>query len=90
MPCLLAVLALAFPRVVFFILWLFTGFFRPIHSMIALILGFLFLPLTTIVYAWFARTGDTSSGTFLIAIVVAAIFDLGLFGHGEWRPRSRY
>ena len=90
MPCLVAVLAVAFPRVVFFVLWLFTTFFRPIHSILVLILGFLFLPLTTIVYAWFARTGETGSTVFLVAIVIAALFDLGLLGHGEWRRRSRY
>jgi hypothetical protein len=90
MPCLLAILALAFPRVVFVVLWLFTSFFRSISSMIVLILGFLFLPLTTIVYAYFANTGHPADAVFVVVIVLAALFDLGVIGHGEWRRRARY
>jgi hypothetical protein len=90
MPCLLAILAVAFPRIVFAVLWLFTNFFRSIESMIVLILGFLFLPLTTIVYAWFSNTGHPVDAVFLVVIIIAALFDLGLIGHGEWRRRGRY
>jgi hypothetical protein len=87
MPCILALIALAFPRVVFAVLWLFTNFFRAIPSMIVLILGFLILPLTTIVYAYFANTGHPTDAVFLIVIIVAALFDLGLIGHGAYRRR---
>ena len=87
MPCILALIALAFPRVVFVVLWLFTNFFRAIPSMIVLILGFLILPLTTIVYAYFANTGHPTDAVFLIVIIVAALFDLGLIGHGAYRRR---
>ena len=90
MPCLIAILALAFPRVVFVVLWLFTSFFRAIPSIIVLILGFLFLPLTTIVYAYFTNTGHPVDAVFLIVIIVAALFDLGIIGHGEWHRRRRY
>ena len=89
MPCLLAVLALAFPRVIFFLLWLLTSFFRSIPSMIMLILGFLLLPLTTIAYAYFTNTGHPRDAVFLVVIVVAALFDLGVLGHGATR-RRRY
>ena len=87
MPCLLALIALAFPRVVFVVLWLFTNFFRAIPTMIVLILGFLILPLTTMVYAYFANTGHPTDAVFLIVILVAALFDLGLIGHGAYRRR---
>ena len=89
MPCLLALVALAFPRVVFAVLWLFTNFFRAIPSMIILILGFLLLPLTTIVYAYFLNTSHPTDTVFLIVIIIAALFDLGLIGHGAYR-RRRY
>jgi hypothetical protein len=87
MPCILALIALAFPRVVFAVLWLFTNFFRAVPSMIVLILGFLILPLTTIVYAYFANTGHPTDAVFLIVIIVAALFDLGVIGHGAYRRR---
>jgi hypothetical protein len=87
MPCLLAILALAFPRVVFALLWLFTNFFRSISSMIVLILGFLILPLTTIAYTYFMNTGHPRDAVFLVVLVVAALFDLGVIGHGAYRRR---
>ncbi len=87
MPCLVGLIALAFPRVVFAVLWLFTNFFRAIPGMIVLILGFLFLPLTTIAYAYFANTGHPTDAVFLIVIIIAALIDLGLIGHGAYRRR---
>ena len=55
MPCLLALLAVAFPRVAIVLLWLFTNFFNGVyHGIIIPVLGFLFLPLTLIVYTFFA------------------------------------
>ncbi len=90
MPCLIAILALAFPRVIFIVLWLFTNFFRSIGSILLLLLGFIFLPLTTIVYTYFTNTGHPVDVVFLVVIVIAALFDLGLIGHGEWSRRRRY
>ena len=87
MPCLFAILALAFPRVVFAVLWLLTHFFRSIHSGLVLILGFLFLPLTTIVYAYLTNTRHPQDAVFLIAVVIAALFDLGFIGHSASRRR---
>lgn len=89
MPCLLAILALAFPRVVFALLWLFTNFFRSMSSMIVLILGFLMLPLTTIVYAYFLNTHHPTDAVFLVVLVVAALFDLGMIGNGAYGRRRR-
>jgi hypothetical protein len=89
MPCILALISLAFPRVVFAVLWLFTNFFRAIPSMIFLILGFLILPLTTMVYGYFVNTRHPTDAVFLIVIIMAALFDLGLIGHGAYR-RRRY
>jgi hypothetical protein len=58
MPCLLLLFALATPRLVIGVLWLFTSWFRGIFA-IALwpVLGFLFLPTTLLWYTavqhWF-------------------------------------
>jgi uncharacterized oligopeptide transporter (OPT) family protein len=88
MACLIALLMIAFPRVAIVLLWLFTNFFtRAYHSILLLLLGFIFLPLTTIVYAWILNTGSSVSGIYLIAIIVAVLADLGLLGGSEYHRR---
>jgi hypothetical protein len=89
MPCLLIVIAAAFPRIAIALLFFFSNFFDKVYSsLIVLVLGFLFLPLTTIVYAWIVNGGHAINGIYLIAIVVSVLFDLGHVGHGEYRRRS--
>jgi hypothetical protein len=88
MPCLLIVLAAAFPRVAIALLFFFSNFFDRVYSsLIVLVLGFLFLPLTTIVYAWIVNGGHAIDGIYLIAMIISVLFDLGLIGHGEYRRR---
>ena len=88
MPCLVVVLALVFPRLAIVLLWLFTNFFaRAFGSILILLLGFLFLPLTTIVYAYTLNTGHGVEGIYLIAIIVAALADLGFLGGGYQKRR---
>ena len=90
MPCLFAFLVLAFPRFAIAVLYFFTTFLdRAYHSLLPLILGFLFLPLTTIVYAWIVNNRHPIDGLYLIALIVSALFDLGLIGHGEYRRRRQ-
>ena len=86
MPCLLALLAVAFPRVAIVLLWLFTNFFSGIYqSVIIPILGFIFLPLTLIVYTYLQRIHPGALGTQgLIFVFIAVIIDLGLLGGGAW------
>lgn len=63
MPCLLALLAVAFPRVAIILLWLFTNFFNILNSNILVpVLGFLFLPLTLIVYTFLLRSTGARLG----------------------------
>jgi hypothetical protein len=88
MPCLILVLAAAFPRIAIALLFFFSNFFDKVYSsLIVLVLGFLFLPLTTIVYAWIVNGGHAINGIYLIAIVISVVFDLGHVGHGEYRRR---
>ena len=88
MPCLLLLLAAAFPRVALVVLFFFTTFLdRAYHSLVLLVLGFLFLPLTTIVYAWIVNGHHPLDGVYLIALIISVLFDLGLIGHGEYRRR---
>ena len=89
MPCLLVLLALAFPRVAIVLLWLFTNFFSILHNnLVVPLLGFIFLPLTLIVYTYLLRTnGGTLGTTQLLFLFIAVILDLGLIGGGAMRRR---
>ncbi len=89
MPCLLAILAVAFPRIAIILLWLFTNFFTGVyHGIIIPVLGFLVLPLTLIVYTYILKfyPGRLTAGE-LVAIFIAIIIDLGLVGGGAWGRR---
>ena len=89
MPCLLALLVVAFPRVAIVLLWLFTNFFAGIyHGIVIPVLGFIFLPLTLIVYTYIQKTTPGAMGTQqLIFLFIAVILDLGLVG-GAYRRRG--
>jgi len=88
-------LAIAFPRFVLFLVWLFGNhyFLRAYGSRIWPLLGFIFLPLTTLVFAFAVNSlsnggGVSPFGWLLTALALLA--DLGLLGGGghQWR-RSR-
>ena len=88
MPCLLLLLTLAFPRVAIVLLYLFSTFLeRAYHSLLIVVLGFIFLPLTTIVYAWVVNSHHPVEGIYLVAVVISALLDLGLIGHGARSSR---
>lgn len=89
MPCLLLLLTLAFPRVAIVLLYMFSNFLeRAYHSLLIIIIGFLFLPVTTIVYAWVVNSHHPVEGVYLVAVIVSVLIDLGLLGHGA-RSRRR-
>ncbi|HEY1239217.1 MAG TPA: hypothetical protein VGF16_01620 [Bryobacteraceae bacterium] len=88
MPCLILLIGLAFPRVAIVLLFFFSTFLeRAYHSLLLLALGFVFLPLTTIVYAWIVNGRHPLDGIYLAALILSVLVDLGLIGHGEYRRR---
>ena len=88
MPCLILLLGIAFPRFAIVLLFLFTGFLqRAYHSLLLVVLGFVFLPLTTIVYAWIVNGRHPLDGIYLAALIIAALADLGLLGQSEYHRR---
>ena len=90
MPCLLLILVLAFPRVVLALMFLLSNYLdRAYHGYLLPLLGFIFLPLTTIVYAWLVNTHRPLDGVNLILIIAAVLIDAGGIGGGEWHRRSR-
>ncbi|MFN7996544.1 MAG: hypothetical protein U0Q18_23230 [Bryobacteraceae bacterium] len=90
MPCLLLIVVLAFPRVVLVLTFLFSNYLqRAYHGLIVPILGFIFLPLTTLAYAWMMNNHMPLEGVNVILLIIAVIVDLGGLGGGEWHRRSR-
>ena len=90
MPCLLVLLLLAFPRVVLVVMFLTSTYLqRAYHGLILPVLGFIFLPLTTIVYAWLMNTHAPLEGINLLYLILAVIIDVGGLGGGEAHRRSR-
>ena len=90
MPCLLVVLLLAFPRVVLVFMYLTSTYLqRAYHDLIIPILGFIFLPLTTIVYAWLVNNHLPLEGINLLYLILAVIVDVGGLGGGESHRRRR-
>ncbi len=84
MPCLIGCLALSIPRIVLLFLWLFTQYLnRAFESNFWLLLGFLFLPLTTLAYAWAKNTNGSVEGIYLVVVIVAALIDLGIVSFGR-------
>jgi hypothetical protein len=89
MPCLFLILVLAFPRVALALLYFFTTYLdRVFHNnFVLLVLGFLFLPLTTLAYSWMVHSGVPVAGINLGWLMIAVILDLGLVGGGYHRHR---
>ena len=87
MPCLLLIVVLAFPRIALVLLFLFSNYLqRAYHGLILPLVGFLFLPLTTLAYAWMANTGRPTTGVNLVVLIIAVVIDLGGLG-GSYHHR---
>jgi hypothetical protein len=82
MPCLFALLAVAFPRVAIVLLFLFTSFFQVFHVFVIPVLGFVFLPLTLLVYTYLLNIQSPIGNVQLIYLLIAVVIDLGLLGGG--------
>ena len=90
MPCLLAIVVLAFPRVVLVLMWLFSNTLdRAYHGLIIPLLGFIFLPITTIVYAWLVNSHMPIAGFNLVILVIAVLLDAGSHGSSAAYRRRR-
>ena len=91
MPCLLLIIVLAFPRVVLLLMFLLSNYLqRAYHGLLIPLLGFFFLPITTIVYAWLTNAHMPMEGVNLLILIIAVLIDVGGLGGGEWHRRSRW
>ncbi len=71
MPCLAVIFALAFPRLVLAVLFLFTHYLhRAYDGFLVPLLGFLLLPLTTLTYTWLVNARHPIAGWYLFSYLV--------------------
>jgi hypothetical protein len=88
MACLLVVIVLLFPRVVLVAMFLVSNYLqRAYHDFLIPLLGFIFLPLTTLVYAWLVNSHIPLNGVNVVILIVAVIIDVGGWGGGEYHRR---
>ena len=91
MPCLVLIIFLAFPRIALVLLFLLSNYLqRAYHGLLIPLLGFIFLPLTTLAYAWITNTGLPIAGINLVILIIAVVIDLGGLSGGEYHRRSRW
>jgi len=78
MPCFVALIALAAPRFVIVVLWLFSSWFKGVFdSVLWPVLGFLFLPTTLLWYTAVQHWWNGQWGFWpVLGIVVALMIDL--------------
>lgn len=88
MPCFLLAAVLFFPRVVLVLVFLLSNYLqRAYHGLVIPLLGFFFLPLTTLTYAWLVNSRLPIEGVYLFLLIVAVIIDAGGLGGGEYHRR---
>ena len=91
MGCLIALLGLITPRVVMVVLWLFTNYLeRAFDTFIWPLLGFIFLPTTTLAYAVAQNSFNGLRGIGLVIFVLGILVDFGLLGGGAKSRRRAY
>ena len=89
MPLAVGCLGLMAPRFAIVLVVLFSDYIGQAYTSVMWpFLGFLFLPLTTLAYAWAINSHGSVDGGYLAVVVVAVLIDLGLIG-GSAKNRYR-
>lgn len=88
--CILTLIALVTPRVAMVLILLLTDWFaRAFDTVIWPVLGFLFMPYTTLAYMAAKLNAGEVSGGWLILLIVAILVDVGHWGGGGHAARRR-
>jgi hypothetical protein len=76
--CLFGCLGFLVPRAILIVLWLSGYLERAYESVLWPLMGFVFLPLTTITYAWVINSHGQVDGLYTVGITLAVLADLGV------------
>ena len=89
MPLVIGCLGLMAPRFAIVLVVIFSDYIGEAYTTFVWpFLGFLFMPLTTLAYAWAINSRGSVAGFQLIVVVIAVLMDLGLIG-GSAASRKR-
>jgi hypothetical protein len=81
--CLIALVILFLPRTVMVVLWLFTDYLSTAFgTWVWPLLGFFFLPTTTLAYAVAENRYGGVRGIGLVLLILGVLLDLGALGGG--------
>ena len=81
---IVALFGLMMPRFILVLLWLFSDYLRDAYgTWIWPLLGFFFLPTTTLCYAVAVQELDGFAGWGAALTILGLVIDLGLFGRGR-------
>ncbi len=81
MPCLVVLIALIFPRLAIFLVWLFGDYLENAYlTFLWPFLGFIFMPYTTLAYAAAVNENGGVSGIWLLLLIFAVLADLSSNG----------
>ena len=89
MGCLLAIAGMMFPRAAIFFIWLLTGWFREAYNTAVWpLLGFIFMPFTTLAYMGAMLHGGQVSGWWLVLVIIAIVCDVSSWGESSQHSKQ--
>ena len=90
MYCLLGCIALLTPRLAILLVVIFGDYIgRAYDTLMWPVLGFLFMPTTTLAYAWAINSRGSVEGLQLVVVVLAVLIDLGMIGGSAQAGREK-
>ena len=88
MPFVVGCLALMAPRFVIVLVVVFSDYIgNAFETTIWPFVGFLFMPLTTLTYAWAINSRGSVDGLHLVVVILAVLIDFGLVGGSASKRR---
>ena len=90
MYCLVGCIALVTPRLAIVLVVIFGDYIgRAYDTLTWPVLGFLFMPTTTLAYAWAINSRGSVEGFQLVVVVIAVLIDLGMIGGSARAGREK-
>ncbi|HET7609247.1 MAG TPA: hypothetical protein VFL84_11260 [Gammaproteobacteria bacterium] len=90
MPVLIGCLGLMAPRFAIVLVVIFSDYIGQAYTTVIWpFVGFLFMPLTTLAYAWAINSRGSVAGFHLVVVVLAVLIDLGIVGGSAANRRRR-
>ncbi len=90
MYCLVGCIGLVTPRLAIVLVVIFSDYIgRAYDTLMWPVLGFLFMPATTLAYAWAINSRGSVEGLQLVVVVIAVLIDLGMIGGSARAGREK-